>query len=450
MTSNSPLSTLHFPLPELIAGAAKIEITPSESVWMDGMIREHKSEGVHDPLHARAVYLSSDHDPANGAVIASVDVCAIRAEDALAVRREIEARTGVPSGQIIIAATHTHSGPATIGFFNAAEEGYLAELRAKLAGVIGKAVRTARPAVAGCASGLEGTISHYRRLLADDGHVVMNWEPWPEDRIVRVLGEPDPEVGVMVVAGRDDPARAIAVVFNHAGHPNVMSGENYLLSADYPGYACAKIEEALGGIAMFVNGAQGSVDIDGLKDRDWEGVARAGGALADAVIETAARADPSDDATLCGSSARYQLDPRRITQAELDWAEQVLARTGGKVESHADGVGDDYKAALYKRLAAAGSPIEVEQMCLAIGDTALVSFPGELFTEIGMRIKAESPFARTYIIGLANGCIGYVPTREAISQGGYEVDTRRAADESADVVVEQSLALLRIVSTSSC
>jgi len=224
MTSNSPLSTLHFPLPELIAGAAKIEITPSESVWMDGMIREHKSEGVHDPLHARAVYLSSDHDPANGAVIASVDVCAIRAEDALAVRREIEARTGVPSGQIIIAATHTHSGPATIGFFNAAEEGYLAELRAKLAGVIGKAVRTARPAVAGCASGLEGTISHYRRLLADDGHVVMNWEPWPEDRIVRVLGEPDPEVGVMVVAGRDDPARAIAVVFNHAGHPNVMSG----------------------------------------------------------------------------------------------------------------------------------------------------------------------------------------------------------------------------------
>jgi len=428
----------------MIAGAAKVDITPSGPVWMDGMIREHKSEGVHDPLYARALYFSSDIDPANGAVIVSVDVCAIGAEDALAVRREVEARTGVPSGHIVIAATHTHSGPATIGFFNQAEAGYLAELRGKLVDAIEQAVGNARPAVAGCASGREETISHYRRLLADDGHVVMNWEPWPEDRIVRVLGEPDPEVGVMIVAERDDPRQTICLLFNHAGHPNVMSGDNYLLSADYPGFACGKIEQSLGGIALFLNGAQGSVDIDGLKDRDWEGVARAGGALADAVIETAPRIEPLEDMQVCGARVRYQLLPRVITQAELDWAEDVLARTGGKVESHADGVGDDFKAAFYKKLAAANEPIDVEQMCFALGDTAFISFPGELFTEIGTRIKAESPFTRTYIIGLANGCIGYLPTREAISQGGYEVDTRRAADESADAVVEQSLALLKL------
>jgi len=442
MNGDSPLSTLHSPPSDLIAGAAKVDITPSGSVWMDGMIRAHASTGVHDPLFASAVYFASGLDTSYGAVIASVDVCALRAGDAKAVREVVAARTGVPANHIIIAATHTHSGPATIGFFNQAEEDYVTELRGKLADVIEEAVENARPAAVGCASGREETISHYRRLLADDGHVVMNWEPWPAERIVRVLGEPDPEVGVVAVEERDHPRRPICVLFTHAGHPNVMSGDNYFLSADYPGYAAARIEHEVGGVAMFVNGAQGSVDIDGLKDRDWEGVARAGGALADAVRQAIRQTNPSPGAQVRGSSVRYQLPPRRITPAELDWAEGVLRATGGKVQSHADGVGDDYKAALYKKLAAASEPIEVEQACLALGDTAFVSFPGELFTEIGMRIKAGSPFAQTYIIGLANGSIGYVPTREAISQGGYEVDTRRLADDAEDIVIDSSLELL--------
>jgi hypothetical protein len=90
--------------------------------------------------------------------------------------------------------------------------------------------------------------------------------------------------------------------------------------------------------------------------------------------------------------------------------------------------------------------IDVEQTALSVGDTALVSFPGELFTEIGLGIRAASPFKRTYIVGLANGCIGYVPTRRAIAQGGYEVDTRQLDDSAAEVIEEMSLALLRELS----
>ena len=83
-----------------------------------------------------------------------------------------------------------------------------------------------------------------------------------------------------------------------------------------------------------------------------------------------------------------------------------------------------------------------EHVCIAVDDTAFLSFPGELFTEIGARIKAESPFARTYVIGLANGSIGYVPTRKAIGEGGYAVDVRRLDDDVESLILSQSLALL--------
>ena len=89
--------------------------------------------------------------------------------------------------------------------------------------------------------------------------------------------------------------------------------------------------------------------------------------------------------------------------------------------------------------------LPVEQICLALGDSALLTFPGELFTEIGQTIKAHSPFRRTFIVGLANGYVGYIPTRKAIAEGGYAEDTRLVDEAAEQVVVEHSLALLRSV-----
>ena len=62
-----------------------------------------------------------------------------------------------------------------------------------------------------------------------------------------------------------------------------------------------------------------------------------------------------------------------------------------------------------------------------------------------MQIKAKSPFKNTYIIGLANLAIGYIPTHEAIAQGGYEVDTRGADDSAQDLILENTIKLLNEV-----
>jgi len=427
----------------MLAGTGKINITPQGSVWMDGMLRAHPSIGIHDDLFARVLVLSEGLEAKHAFALVSIDVCVLDEETTRAVQLGAEARTGIPAWHIILAATHTHSGPATAGILTPREDAYVEELTGRLSALIEGAAQNLHPVEVAVTSGREDTISHYRRLLADDGHVVMNWEPYPPDYIIGPLGIADDEVGVVKVVAADDSERTVAVLFNHAGHPNILSGDNYLLSADYPGLAAQLLEEELGAEALFFNGAQGSVDIDGLQDRDWEGLDRAGHALASSVTAAARAAVPSGSITMTGAYTQYVIPGRRIKKEEWEWAQEILAVTGGKVQAMADGVGDDYKAALYQQLREAGpQDIPVQQVCLALGDSALLTFPGELYTEIGQYIKAHSPFRRTFIIGLANGYVGYIPTQKAVEKGGYAEDTRRVDEIAERLVVDHSLALL--------
>ena len=408
------------------------------------MIRSHKSTGVRHRLYAKALALSSGNAPEDIFIIVSVDICSILRADHEQICAAITRQVGVPPTNIILAATHTHSGPATVGHFNQKEEQYIARLKTLIAEVAVQAVRNMRPALVGCGSGSENTISHYRRLLAKDGRVIMNWEPYTPDQIVGPLGEIDPEVGILKAVSAAPDKKLLALLFNHAGHPNVMSGDNYLLSSEYPGLTENILEQRLGGTALFVNGAQGTMDIDGRKDRDWKGMERVAGALAEAVLQASDAVAVKSDVIVRGASVHYTLPARRISSGELEWAESILARTKGAITPIPDGVGDDYKAKLFKQLhAVQDRPHQVEQVGVVVGETVWLSFQGELFTEIGRRIKRASPFAHTYIIGLASGGFGYTPTREAIQQGGYETDTR-AVDESAEeIIFQQSLNLLK-------
>lgn len=425
------------------AGAARIDITPDKNIWMDGMLRAHPSVGVHDPIFACALVMSNDEDVRQACAIVSADVCRLAEPLTSAVRKAVAAEVGIPAEHIIVAAKHIHSGPVTEGDGEVEAE-YARILEGKLVQVVKDAAGKMKPVKAGCASGKEDTISEYRRLLAHDGHVVMNWEPYEPEHIVGPLGEVDPEVGVLKLV--DLSGQAVCLLFNHAGHPNVLSGDNYLISAEYPGFAERLLEEEFGGIAMFVNGAQGTMDIDGLGPRDWAEMERIGRKLAAAVAETARGVAPAEDLTLRCSSVKYSLPARQIPDEQLAWAEEILKQTGGKVQPLADGVGDDYKAVLYKKLhAAQDSDIPVEQVCIALDDTAFISFPGEMYTEIGMHIKAASPFRRTYVIGLANGHVGYLPTRKAIAEGGYAEEVRAVDAAAEDVAVAHSLSLLNQV-----
>ena len=110
----------------------------------------------------------------------------------------------------------------------------------------------------------------------------MNWEPYPAEKIIGSLGEVDPEVGVLALFDAEKSDDLVGIVYNHAGHPNVLSGDNYLISGDYPGLASRILEEEFGCCGLFVNGAQGTMDIDGLRDRILRHVKASGSVMIEA------------------------------------------------------------------------------------------------------------------------------------------------------------------------
>jgi neutral ceramidase len=90
-----------------------------------------------------------------------------------------------------------------------------------------------------------------------------------------------------------------------------------------------------------------------------------------------------------------------------------------------------------------GKPHELEVQVIALGtQVAWVSWPGEIFVELGLNVKAGSPFRHTYNVELANGTIGYIPNKPAFPEGNYEVESARVAEGSGEMLVTSALRIL--------
>ncbi len=423
----------------LKAGAARADITPAYPVWLDGNPRDHKSEGMHDPISARTLVLENKDGPF---ALLSLDLCCLPEDVADAMRRRIAERTHIPFERQVIACGHIHSGPATYGYFCPREQEYCDRLIQELAELTKRARDAARPAHAGCGSGAEFTISEYRRFYLTDGRIAMNWDTFSPEELIGPAGVMDPEVGVVRIDALD--GKTIAILYNHAGHPNTPPGTWFQVSADYPGVASAAIERELGGVALFTNGAQGSVDIPAFRERDWAGMERKGAWLAREVMDVARQIIPSDD-SLSVRQSRFSVAIRKITPEYLAWAQEVLARPS-QPHTIRDGVDDTLYARACMDLVAMGrSSFDVEMIGFRVGGAAFVSFPGELFTEIGRRIKALRPEKRTFVVDMANGYLGYVPTRRAVREGGYESHPgtgSRLEEKADDLIVNEAAKLL--------
>lgn len=93
-----------------------------------------------------------------------------------------------------------------------------------------------------------------------------------------------------------------------------------------------------------------------------------------------------------------------------------------------------------------GQPQEVEMQVIALGrDVAWVAWPGEMFVELGLSVKAGSPFPHTYNVELANGTIGYIPNKAAYAEGNYEVESARVAEGSGELLVASALRILSVI-----
>ncbi len=427
----------------LRAGFEKIRITPPAGVPLAGFAaRQEVSKGVHDDLFVRALVLD---DGARPVAILSVDVLALPAEFVDRARRSIAAKTGIEPTAVLIACTHTHAAPVTIRtFFNPEESvdaAYMDSLAAALEAAVAAAFAQRAPARAGVGVGGIADLAVNRRTR--DGKPV------------------DEEIGILRVD--DEHGNPRAVLINYACHPTVLGPDNLLASGDFPATTVERVEKALGpgGFAMFVNATEGDLSVGHSSElsaigviapgRTFERAAELGEKLAAAVLDELPSVPTAGDLALGSATVSITLPLKAYPAPEqaaerLKSAEQRLARL--------DPSQDEYRAAktelLYasienyyaRETAGMKGSLPLQLQGIRTGGAIFVGLPAEVFVEVGLRIKRASPH-RTFLVGLANGYIGYLPDRDSYAAGGYEVVSARVGEDAEDRLVEGVLKLER-------
>ncbi len=417
----------------LRVGTACVEITPGPGLPLTGNFRDdYAARGVHDPLSARATVFADDQG--SKAVLLAIDVCMLDRENVALIREAIGSECDVPPENVLVHATHTHSAPAASGRL-----GMEAEVAPHI-GAIEAFLRNAASAVIEANRRLEEAtleigrvdverVSFNRRLRRQDGTTQMNWEAlqpgFDPTQIAEAWGPVDPE---MVCLTARSERQTIATLVHFGLHPAILAGDNWLYSADYPGYLRDALSHSLGSDAncLFLNGCCGDVNHvdygDPNQGRGYEMAEQVGSLLATKAQEAIRAGKPL--ATDCVRVSRAQVDLERlkIGLTEQQRCEQVLKEAKERPpEGQVDGLPDAYFANLRLKMARVQhEPDSVEVMAIRVGDAAFVGLPGEAFCELGLEIKRRSPAHHTLVAGLTNDAIGYLPTLEAFEQGGYE------------------------------
>lgn len=448
--------TLAFALPALAgpltAGAAAVDITPPNGCPLAGYYSPRGAEGTHDPLFAKVLVLDKD---GTTVALVSLDLLLTTRDMVEGARKLVEQQTGIPGKNVMISATHSHTGPVLWDEGPRATappdgkkivKAYLAELPGKIAAAVKKAHAARVPVRASFGCGRERGLAFNRRFHMADGSV--GWNPGKKNpQIVRPAGPTDPAVPVVLFETLDKRPKPVAVYVNFAMHLDTVGGTHY--SADYP-HALAKGLAAVAGddvVTVFTTGTCGDVNhINVGNDHPQKGhgeAARIGTRLAAEVLRTFDTLKPTDGA-LRVSRATAELELPSVTADQTLAAKGVLAalEKGDKpVPKFLDQVQAFKAIEVSERL---GKPYQVEVQVISLGDDlAWVSLPGEIFVELGLQIKRGSPFRQTMIAELANGSIGYVPNRAAYAQGAYEVVSARVAEGSGERLVDGALKQLR-------
>jgi hypothetical protein len=424
----------------LRAGAYRTVITPPLGVGLEGSFRFRAAENVLDDLHANALVLD---DGTTQAAIVSVDVCVIPRGLIDQIAAEIHATCDIPLENISISATHTHSGPL-LGLFSFAGEvdaTYLDFFTRQVASSVRLAQKRLQPvARVGVGRGENREHVFNRRLRVPDGRILMNWI----DPALLEGGEPsgpvDPELVAVKFIG--ECGDVIAIIVNYANHNNAAPGAS--ISSDMAGYMGELLRKVYGEdtVVVFLLGACGNTNwLNHLDPRSrlptW--YQTVGTSVAGTVLQVdAMMAFP--EVRSIGVSRKTLAIPDRPYR-DYDVVDD------GTFGPNASAFFEAYREA---KVAGEGQELPVNPVDVGVitigGEIAIVTAPVEAFCEIALAIKACSPYKHTLFAELTNGACGYVPTRQAFDEGGYEVRKvpggSHLAVDAAERIIEAGIELL--------
>lgn len=435
-------------------GCATVDITPPSGLPLMGNFRDdYAAQGVHDPLKAKAVVFA-DQSGAKAAVLA-LDVCMLDRANVARIRESVLRACDVPAAHVLVHAIHTHSAPALNDRYSYAFDltPHLPEIDAllvKAASAVALAERDLAEADLAVGYAREERVSFNRRLRRRDGSTQMNWEAlqpgFDLGQIAGPWGLTDPQLACLVI---ERGGRPHAALVNFGLHPAVLAGDNWLYSADYPGFLAEALGRTVGSgfTSLFLNGCCGNVNhidyCDLLQGRGYKMAERIGYMLAAAAHEAIGARQPVAVDRIAVSSESVILDRVPIPPEEFRCCEAVLEEARrNPARGQVDGLPEAYFADLRVRMhREQGTPLEAEVMAIRLGDVSLVGLPGEIFCESGLEIKRFSTARHTLVAELANDAVGYVPTRDSYAQGGYEtiIGSTLVREDSAERLVASGL-----------
>lgn len=426
----------------LLAGFAEIDITPKKLGVMPGGSGKNVARKVEMPLLANAAAFECN---GSSLIMLSVDVLMFQDHHVKAMCEQINEATGVPEENIMIAATHTHTGggldfqlyrtPSDTEAFN-----NTVDLTVKAAIEAWETRESAKMGFA--ASELKG-YSFCRDAFMKNGDI----NTWPsKNGIDRLISEVDQSFSMIRVDDAEGNIECFIVCY--ANHTDSSSKKGY--NSDYPGYMRQKIKERLGEdiTILYLNGAQGDVNYsdylgEGTEGRDNMTI---GVALAAKVLklnqDIAVDNEYPEIKTLSGT---YEAVQRHPSEENFTWAEGIMQKVanGESVASLDKAFATEYLNEDYSDL---GDTFDIEVQTIVLGDFAFVSLPCEPFSEIALKIKADSPYENTVIIGLANGHNGYIAPDFVHGTSAYAArfskHVNKAGLGTADLLINNAIALL--------
>lgn len=386
----------------LNAGITKVDITPPIGMPLRGYSeRTAGSIGIRDPLRAAVLVLD---DGSTKAAIIGLDVIGISYDGTAAMRNAVAEKTGVPEENILIGASHTHASP---GFNHDTDWGQ--QIIKKVAGAAWLAMQEMRPVSIGYG---ENMISfNVNRRLIVEGESQMQPNPGgPNDTRVKVLRFDD-----------GSSLTPMAILMHAVCHSNVFRMNNLHVSGDFPGEAQHFIERVYGykTKTLFLQGCCGDIraNLPGIPgvlpypqfrsgneaDMQWAGMD-----LGCAVVSTSGRLIVHEELL------------KRPSEYKIKCASESLSLPGKQDKT-----------------------VRFDIQALRIGDFMFIALPGEPFVEYGLNIeKVVGDRAKTFVVGYANGSVGYICTEESYNYKGYEPNASRLESNAEKIILKEAALLI--------
>ncbi len=433
-------------------GLGETVITPTENIQMFGFARSQVATGVHDELHSRCLIVE-DTD-GNRIVLLSVSICELLfRETADKVREAVSKVSGVAKESIMLSNTHTHAGPDVE---NAPIE-YKEYFVSQIAKSAKQAMQNLAPGRIGVGSTVQLEVGKNRRRLLYGGL------------------HPDPEL--IIIKIEDLSGKLRGILFNYGCHPATLDWRNTLYSEDWPYYAIKGIKEEVGKDiwVCYLQAAEGNINTGYnsllsaigayMPVRDYSYIEYKGKQMAETVINFFPNIETEANLKVQAIDEYHNLTLRKEFPVTIEEAEKHLAEVQKKLnelEKRSEYEGTKTLDKLRTQVFSATQTLNLakefhlgklpqnestEIQAFRIGETVFFSLPGEIFSEIALAIKKQSPFKNSLPVGLTNGYYAYMPTKEEFIDGDYEVDGSKYSPEAGDELVKATVNVIKKLSS---